>query len=126
MKKILDQFKIPYKVAIEEPHSGRPISQKVRELMNSCGSAIFIFSKDGETKDEGSQVIANLNVVFELGAASVLYGEKVIIFKEDGITFPSDFSNIGYISFDDKGIEAKALDLIKELISMGSVKIVST
>jgi len=126
LKKILDQFKIPYKVAIEEPHSGRPISQKVRELMNSCGSAIFIFSKDGETKDEGSQVIANLNVVFELGAASVLYGEKVIIFKEDGITFPSDFSNIGYISFDDKGIEAKALDLIKELISMGSVKIIST
>lgn len=48
LKKILDQFKIPYKVAIEEPHKGRPISQKVAETMTSCSSAIFVFTADEE------------------------------------------------------------------------------
>ncbi len=36
LKKILDQFKIPYKVAIEEPNLGRPIGTKVREIMHAC------------------------------------------------------------------------------------------
>ncbi|MBI2655766.1 nucleotide-binding protein [Candidatus Woesearchaeota archaeon] len=126
LKKILDQFQIPYKVAVDEPHSGRPISQKIRELMNSCGSAIFIFSKDGESKDKEVGVIVNLNAVFELGAASVLYGEKVIILKEEELQFPSDFNNIGHISFEGNHLDAKALELIRELVAMGSVKIVST
>ena len=31
LKKILEQFKIPYKVAVEEPNLGRPIGNKVRK-----------------------------------------------------------------------------------------------
>ena len=117
--KILEKFKIPYKVAGEEPNSGRPISQKVRETMNECGSAILIFSNDGTETD----TIPNLNVVFELGAASVLYGEKVVIFKEDGIKLPSDFSDIGHISFEKDKLNTKALELLNELIAMGFIKV---
>jgi len=124
LKKILDQFKIPYKVAVDEPHSGRPISQKVRELMTECGSAIFIFSKEKEESDEEGKIIPNLNVVFELGAASVLYGDKIVIFKEEDVEFSaSDFSNLGYIVFEENNLKAKAMDLLKELIDMGFVKI---
>lgn len=123
LKKILDQFKIPYKVAVDEPHSGRPISQKVRELMTECGSAIFIFSKEKEESDEEGKIIPNLNVVFELGAASVLYGDKIVIFKEGDIKFSaSDFSNLGYIVFEENKLEAKAMELLKELIDMGYVE----
>ena len=123
LKKILDQFKIPYKVAVDEPHSGRPISQKVRELMTDCGSAIFIFSKEKEESDEEGKIIPNLNVVFELGAAGALYGDKIVIFKEGNIKFSaSDFSNLGYIIFEENKLEAKAMDLLKELIDMGYVE----
>jgi predicted nucleotide-binding protein len=119
LKVILDQFKIPYRVDVDEPHAGRPISEKVRSLMNECGSAIVIFTSSGESTDPEKGTVANLNVVFELGAASVLYGDKIILFKERDLTLPSDFSDLGHIAFDKESLDAKAFDLIKELISMG-------
>jgi hypothetical protein len=39
------------------------------------------------------------NAIFELGAASVLYDNRIVIFKEDRVSFPSDFSDLGYIEF---------------------------
>ena len=51
LEKILNKFKVPYKVAIDEPHRGRPISAKVAELMKNCTSGIFIFTADEETQD---------------------------------------------------------------------------
>ena len=123
LKVILDQFKIPYRVAVDEPHAGRPISDKVRSLMNECGSAIVIFTSSGEPADPEKGAVANLNVVFELGAASVLYGDKIIIFKEKDLELPSDFSDLGHISFNKDNLDAKALDLLKELISMGFVQV---
>ena len=84
---------------------------------------IWLFSKDGENENTDKGVLPNLNVTFELGAASVLYGEKVIIFKEDGLSLPSDFSGIAYISFVKDQLSAKTMELLKELIDMGFVKI---
>ena len=125
LKKILDQFKIPYKVAIDEANQGRPISQKVSDLMHECSSAILIFTKDEETKDLDDNIIyrPSDNVVFELGAASVLYGNKIVIFKEDEVSFGSDFKDLGYISFDSDQLDAKAMDLIKELVGFGLLKL---
>jgi len=127
LAKILTQFKVPHRVAVDEPNSGRPISEKVREVMNSCGSAIIIFAKEDassvSTPEKPLTEVPNLNAVFELGAASVLYGRKIVIFKEDGLTLPSDFSDLGYIPFEKDKLDAKAMDLIKELLNMELIKI---
>ena len=125
LKHILDQFKIPYKVAIDESNQGRPISQKVSELMHECSSAIFLFTKDEEIKDKDENVIyrPSDNVIFELGAASVLYGNKIVIFKQNGVSFGSDFKDLGYISFEDDQLNAKTTDLMKELVDLGLLKI---
>ncbi len=98
LEKILEQFKIKYKVAINEAHKGRPVSQKVREIMQECGSAIFIFSKKGEALTSEGDHKPNSNVVFELGAASVLYGDKLIVFKEEGLELASDYGDLTYHS----------------------------
>jgi predicted nucleotide-binding protein len=125
LKGILDQFQVPYKIAIDEPNAGRPVSKKVSDLMQECSSAIFIFTKDEETKDlEGRTIYRpSDNVVFELGAASVLYEKKIVIFKENGVSFGSDFKDLGYISFDTDQLGAKTVDLMKELIRFGLLKI---
>ena len=123
LKKILDNFKIPYKIAIDEPNSGKLIPQKVSELMKQCGSAIFIFTTEGEKTDQDGKIVPNSNVLFELGAASVLYDNKVVIFKEDEVEFPTDLSSIGHIKFEKNRLEAKSLDLLNELIALGFVKI---
>jgi hypothetical protein len=128
LERILNRFKVNYKVAEEEPHRGRPIGVKVAKLMKLCTSGIFIFTADEEAIDvEGKKYYRpSDNVVFELGAASVLYGNKIVILKEDIVTFASDFSDIGYISFEKDKLDAKAADLMVELIALGFLQVMPT
>jgi len=125
LKKILDQFKIPYKVAIEEPNLGRPIGTKVREIMEGCNCAILIFTEDEELKNKEGDTIwrPSENVVYELGASGYLYDKRIVIMKEDGVQFPTNFRDLGYISFQKESLDAKAMDIIKELIGFGIVKV---
>lgn len=126
LKKIFDQFSIPYKVAVEEANEARPISEKVAETMAECGAAILIFTADEEFRDlEGNAVWRpSENVVYELGAASIKYGGRIIIFKEEGVVLPTNFRDIGHISFEKDKLEAKMSDLFKELIAFKLVRMV--
>jgi len=121
LKTILTQFKVPFQVAIDEPHKGRPISAKVAQLMESCTSGVFIFTADEETIDvQGQKAFRpSDNVVFELGAGTILYKEKIVIFREEGVSFGSDFTDFGYINFEKDKLDAKAFELMKELIGLG-------
>lgn len=125
LKKILDQFKVPYKVAVDEPNLGRPISNKVKEIMESCNCAILVFTCDEEFLDKEGNPIwrPSENVVYELGASSYLYDDRVVILKEEGVQFPSNFSDIGYITFNKDQLESKSLDVVKELIGFDIIKI---
>jgi len=127
LKTILDKFKIPYKVALDEPHKGRPISKKVADLMHECTSAIIIFTADEMLLDsDGNEVWRpSDNAVYELGAASILY-DKIVILKEKGVSLASDFSDIGYIPFEKDQLEAKAMELLTEFIGFGFVQITPT
>jgi predicted nucleotide-binding protein len=125
LEKLLNQFKIPYKVAIEEANSFRPISQKVAETMKECGAAILLFTADTEYKDANGDSVwkPSENVVYELGAASVLYGDRIVIFKETSVNFPANFRDIGHIGFEKDHLSAKINELFKELIAFGLIKI---
>lgn len=124
LRKILDQFKIPYRIAVDEPHSGRPISAKVAELMKSCSAGIFIFTKDEQFTNAKGQEIwrPSENAIYELGAGNILWDSKIIVLKEEGVNFASDYQDIGYINFDTGGVSAKALDLLKELVALELVQ----
>lgn len=125
LKSILDKFKVPYRVATDEPNLGRPISTKVRETMLACNCAILIFTADEEFQDATGKQIwrPSENVVYELGASGYLYGKRIVIMKEDGVTFPSNFSDLGYISFAKDALGAKTMEVLSELIGFGIVKI---
>lgn len=128
LEKILTGFQIPFKVAIDEANLGRPIPTKVRELMLQCGSAILIFTKDEQFFDSDKNEIwrPSENVGHELGACSFAYEDRIVIFKEQGITLPTNYSSIGYIEFEENLIEAKTAELLQELIGFGLVKITPT
>lgn len=121
LTKMLGEYKIPFKIAVDEPNQGRPISQKVADVMDECGAAILIFTADRELKDAEGNTIwqPSENVVFELGAAAVKYGSRIVIFKEESVDFPTNFRDIGHISFEKDQLEAKAVDLFRELIAFG-------
>lgn len=130
LKNALDTFKVRYAVAIDEPNAGRPISRKVAALMrDECSSGIFIFTADerfvreladGETEEVWRP---SENVVFELGAASILYENRIVVFKEKGVTFPSDFSDLGYIEFEKDQLVAELGSLFRELVGLDILEV---
>ena len=123
--KILDEYKIPHKEAVAEANAGRPIPTKVADTMRECGAAILVFTADEKFKDEADNEIwrPSENVVYELGAASVLYDNKIVIFKEEGVTLASNFSGIGYIGFEKDKLNDKGIELFRELVNFKLVNI---
>ncbi len=97
--------------------------------MSECSAGIFIFTKDEkflkEVDGDGPTEVyrPSENVVYELGAASVMWDRKIIILREDGVNFPSDFSDLGYITFHGDEVGSKALDLLRELVALGLVRV---
>jgi predicted nucleotide-binding protein len=128
LKKILNEWQVPFVVAVDEPNAGRPIPEKIADLMKECSAGIFIFSADEEfTDSSGTQIFRpSQNVIYELGAAGLLYGRKIVVFRESGVSFPSDFSDLGFIDFERDALDAKAMDLLRELIALKAVKLVSS
>jgi len=118
--KILNEYGIPHKQAVAEASRARPIPQKVADVMRECGAAILVFTADKEYFDKDGNSIwrPSENVSHELGAASVLYGDRIVIFKEKGIELPSNFSSVGYIEFEKDQLEDKGIELFRELVSM--------
>jgi hypothetical protein len=45
-------------------------------------------------------------MLHELGATSFAYGDRIVIFKEKGFYFPTNFQSIGYIEFEADDIQA--------------------
>ena len=127
LKGILNGWKVPFLAAVDEPNAGRPISEKVADTMRQCSAGIFIFTADEQSRNDAGETIyrPSQNVVYELGAASLLYGRKIVILKEVGVTFPSDFSDLGWIEFETDALDAKGMDLLKEMIALEALKLVS-
>lgn len=130
LKKALDQFKVKYAVAVDEANRGRPISKKVAELMqDECSSGIFIFTADERfLREQGNGATEEVwrpseNVVYELGAASILYENRIVIFKEKGVSFPSDFSDLGYIEFEKDQLVAELGSLFSELVGLDILEV---
>ncbi|HEX5907830.1 MAG TPA: hypothetical protein VFY56_12490, partial [Propionibacteriaceae bacterium] len=46
----------------------------------------------------------------------MLYEDRIVILKEKGLHFPTNYDSIRPIEFEQDGIEAKTADLLKELI----------
>jgi predicted nucleotide-binding protein len=125
LTKTLDTMGIPYAVAEEEATVGRPISKKVRDTMELCGAAILIFSADREYRDKDGEPVwlPSENVSHELGAASIMYDDRIIIFKEESVQLASNFSGIGYITFEKNKLDGKVNDLLRELVAFKILKL---
>jgi predicted nucleotide-binding protein len=130
LKATLNELGIAYKIAVDEANAGRPIGEKVATIMRDlCSSAIFILSADEQffiSNDQGEMEEIwrpSQNAIYELGAAAVLYGKRIILFKDDKVTLPTDFSDLGHIKFSNGDIGAQWTKLFKELKELGMVEV---
>jgi hypothetical protein len=84
-----------------------------------------VFTADRELRDaDGNPVwLSSHDLAHELGAASVLYKGRIVMFKEAGVDLASNYSGIGYIEFEKGKLSAYAMDLFREIRHFGLIKI---
>jgi hypothetical protein len=51
------------------------------------------------------------------------YGKRIVIFREETMTLASNYSGVGHITFKDGELSAKGIELFRELIEFGLVKV---
>ena len=94
-------------------------------MMQQSSAGLFIFTKDEEFQDASGKSVwrPSENVVFELGAGSMIWGKKIIILKEEGVNFASDYQDLGYITFQEGQLASIGMQLFMELIAFDFIKV---
>jgi predicted nucleotide-binding protein len=89
-------------VSIERESTAIPVPEKVFEDMRSCGAGVIHVSNEGKYLDaEGAEHNkVNDNVLIEIGAVMALYGKKVVLLVEKGVTLPSNLQGLYRCEFE--------------------------
>ena len=79
-------------VSVEREATAIPVPEKVFEDMRSCSAGVIHVGAEGKYLDKDGIELTKLNdnVLIEIGAAMALYGKKVILLVERGVTLPSE------------------------------------
>jgi len=89
-------------LSVERETTAIPVPDKVFEDMRSCAAGVNHVGSEGEYLDKDGNKFAKLNenVLIEIGAAMALYGKKVILLVERGLTLPSNLQGLYRCEFE--------------------------
>lgn len=97
-------------ISVEREATAIPVPEKVFEDMRSCAAGVIHVGAEGEyvDRDGKRQNKINDNVLIEIGAAMALYGKKVILLVEKGVTLPSNLQGLYRCDFDGDRLDYEA------------------
>jgi len=97
-------------VSVERESTAVPVPEKVFEDMRACGAGVIHVGSEGKYLDtEGAEhTKINDNVLIEIGAAIALYGKKVILLVERGVTLPSNLQGLYKCEFEGNNLDYEA------------------
>jgi predicted nucleotide-binding protein len=94
-------------VSVERESTAIPVPEKVFEDMRSCGAGVIHVGAEGKYLDADGKEHTKLNdnVLIEIGAAMALFGKKVILLVERGVTLPSNLQGLYRCDFEGDRLE---------------------
>jgi hypothetical protein len=97
-------------VSVERESTAIPVPEKVFEDMRSCGAGVIHVGSEGKylDRDGTEQGKLNDNVLIEIGAAMALYGKKVVLLVEKGVTLPSNLQGLYRCDFEGDRLDYEA------------------
>jgi predicted nucleotide-binding protein len=98
VKDVLDLYDIEYEVAVEEETTAIPVPQKVLAAMRRSEAGVMIVSADDD--DAAKHGTINNNVLIEIGAAFVLYDQKVVLLWDKRLKVPSNLQGLYRCEFE--------------------------
>ncbi len=120
---LLDQFQIPCSSSELSSDEGQPVSEHVAQEMKGCTAGVFVL--DGsQQSDVGAGPEGSQDLLFHMGAASVLYGKKVLLFV-DGATGQPGHEAFTSVTFNNARVEDSGMDLVLALHKAGIIRVVA-
>lgn len=98
VKDVLELYDIEFEVAVEEETTAIPVPQKVLMAMRRCDAGIMIVSADDDNAASAGTI--NNNVLIEIGAAFVLYDQKVVLLWDKRLKVPSNLQGLYRCDFE--------------------------
>ena len=98
VKDVLELYDIEYEVAVEEETTAIPVPQKVLAAMRRCEAGVMIVVADDD--DAARNGTINNNVLIEIGAAFVLYDQKVVLLWDKRLKVPSNLQGLYRCEFE--------------------------
>jgi hypothetical protein len=94
-------------VSVEREATAISVPEKVFEDMRSCSAGVIHVGAEGKYLDPNGNELTKLNdnVLIEIGAAMALYGKKVILLVERGVTLPSNLQGLYRCDFEGDKLE---------------------
>ena len=97
-------------ISVERESTAIPVPEKVFEDMRSCVAGVIHVGAEEKYLDregkEHSKV--NENVLIEIGASMALYGKKVILLVEKGVTLPSNLQGLYRCDYEGNSLDHDA------------------
>ncbi|MCI0440218.1 MAG: nucleotide-binding protein [Chloroflexi bacterium] len=112
---ILDQFGIPHGSADVDEQGGQPVPMAMSSEMRKCSAAILVFGDPG----------APGRMLYQLGAASVLYGDRVVILRDCGVELGRELAGLRSVEYRPDAVKESGLELLKALHASGIIKVSS-
>ncbi|MCI0868442.1 MAG: hypothetical protein J4O08_01895 [Chloroflexi bacterium] len=122
--KTLADFRIPFVYMEGLEPDGRPVHAKIAEEMQKSAAAILVFTESEGAKDGP---LDREQMLFQLGASSVLFGDKVVVFlcSEDGAADSRSPGKLQArtVSFSRGRYDEAGYKLIRELHQSGIIRV---
>lgn len=83
-------------ISVDQERTAISVPEKVFEDMRTSSAGVIHVSGEGKLLDEHgeSRVFINQNVLIEIGAALALYGKRVVLLVERGLSLPSNLQGL--------------------------------
>jgi hypothetical protein len=97
---LLEVADIEAEIAESEETAAIPVPEKVLNSMRRCQAGIIAVTVDEGRKDEDGNYTLNENVLIEIGAAFVLYDQKVCLVWDKRLAVPSNLQGLYRCEFE--------------------------
>ena len=120
----LDSFGIGHSSVETEEGDQHPLGQDASRAMRSCHAAVLVHARP-ESDPEGGRIEARRKerTIFMLGAASALYGDRIVLLREKGLERLPQETSLHTLQFRRENLEELALRLLQELHRMEVIQV---
>ena len=117
---VLDEFGVPYSQGAVKPDQGSGLADEVSRDMRRCSAAVLVVEGDSEDRHESVGQGSTAAVMYQLGAASALYGSRVLIVRDENAQLtPEIASGLPAIVYQSEFPERAGMALLSALHGLG-------